>query len=207
MDLSYEVVSGAEQRRMRDVHQPMTQAIRDLIEASILSGVDDETVQNAQKAIEAVTASLAVDMPARRVVLRDEAGTPLPVGSPVIGIRNPVAPPLDVRHTDGRSWSEFDLGIAYEGPPGMVHGGICALIMDHLLGDAASEKLTKMMFTGTITVKYLRGTPLGPLRAEAWVESADGIKTFARGTIADAEGVTVEADGVFITPAWVREAG
>ena len=65
---------------------------------------------------------------------------------------------------DGRCWSEFTLGAAYEGPPGLVHGGICALVLDHLLGEAASEGLTKPRFTGTITLKYLRGTPLGPLR-------------------------------------------
>ena len=34
----------------------------------------------------------------------------------------------------------------------------------------------------------------------------EGIKTFAVGSISDAEGVTVEAEGVFILPKWAREA-
>jgi len=55
-------------------------------------------------------------------------------------------------------------------------------------------------------VKYLRGTPLGPLRAEAFVDRTEGVKTFARGFISDAAGITVEAEGVFIQPAWAREA-
>ena len=102
----------------------------------------------------------------------------------------------------GACWAEFNLGLAYEGPPGLVHGGICALVLDHLLGEAASDGLTKPKFTGTITLRYLRGTPLGPVRAEAFVERIEGVKTYARGYLCDAEGHTVEADGVFIQPAW-----
>jgi acyl-coenzyme A thioesterase PaaI-like protein len=71
--------------------------------------------------------------------------------------------------------------------PGLVHGGMCALVLDQLLGEAASDGLTKPLFTGTITLKYLRGTPLGLLRAEAHVERTEGIKTYARGTLSDAE--------------------
>jgi acyl-coenzyme A thioesterase PaaI-like protein len=63
------------------------------------------------------------------------------------------------------------------------------------------------LFTGTITLRYLRGTPLGPLRAEAFIERTEGIKTYARGYLSDADGRTVEADGVFIRPAWARDAG
>ena len=43
-----------------------------------------------------------------------------------------------------------------------------------MLGEAASDGLTKPLFTGTITLRYLRGTPLGPLRAEASIERTDG---------------------------------
>jgi hypothetical protein len=45
------------------------------------------------------------------------------------------------------------------------------------------------------------------LRAEAFIERIDGFKTFARGYLKDAEGVTVEAEGVFIQPAWARNVG
>ena len=92
-------------------------------------------------------------------------------------------------------------------PPGRVHGGVSALVLDHMLGEAASEGLSRARFTGTITVKYLRGTPLGPLRCDAWIDRTEGAKAFAKGTISDAEGVTVEAEGVFIEPAWARDIG
>ena len=60
--------------------------------------------------------------------------------------------------------------------------------------------------TGTLTLRYRRGTPLGDLRAEAWIDRSEGIKTWAKGHIMDAEGVTVEAEGLFILPRWAREA-
>ncbi len=88
-----------------------------------------------------------------------------------------------------------------------MHGGVCALVLDQILGEAASEGLTKPLFTGTITLRYLRGTPLGPLRAEAAIERTDGIKTYVSGHLSDAEGKTVEAEGIFVQPAWARDAG
>ena len=56
-------------------------------------------------------------------------------------------------------------------------------------------------------MRYLRGTPLGRLRAEAAIERTDGYKTFVSGHMSDAEGKTVEAEGIFIQPAWARDAG
>jgi hypothetical protein len=81
---------------------------------------------------------------------------------------------------------------------------VSALILDHLLGEAASPD-QKPRFTGSITVRYLRATPLGALHVEAVRNRTDGVKTYCTGTIADAGGITVEAEGVFITPRWLRD--
>ena len=123
------------------------------------------------------------------------------LGNVVIGLRNPVAPPLTIRHdADGTVHTEFTLGAAYEGPPGHVHGGVCALILDHVLG-ATAHLPGKPAVTGTLTLRYLRGTPLGrPLHASAHVDRIEGAKTFAVGHIAGPDGVTVSAEGVFIHP-------
>ncbi|WP_304117289.1 PaaI family thioesterase [Mycolicibacterium bacteremicum] len=205
---SYAEISADEHDRQRALYGPLTEAIRKLVDAGIRTGADDDTVRRAQAAIEAVTADLDSrhhDGP--RTMRHAETGRPVTWADPAIGLRNAIAPPLTIEHTeDGRCWSEFSLGAPYEGPPGRVHGGICALVLDHILGEVASEGLVKPRFTGTLTLKYLRGTPLGPLRAEAWVDRAEGIKAFARGQILDAEGVTVEAEGIFIMPAWARPA-
>ncbi|MGB6208737.1 PaaI family thioesterase, partial [Mycobacterium sp.] len=125
-------------------------------------------------------------------------------GNAVIGIRNPIAPPVAIhRDNSGKAWCDLHLGAAYEGPPGHVHGGIAALVLDHLLGEAASDGVNPRL-TGTISLRYVRATRLGQLHAEAITTRTDRVKTFAAGHLADEEGVTVEAEGVFILPRWAR---
>jgi len=209
MDFGFDVISAQEYDRQRMLYEPLTAAIRRLIDAGIHTDVDEAAAREAQAAVEAVTATLERKKRTASNTLRHEdTGRPLAWANPAIGVRNAIAPPMVIHHEpDGRAWSEFTLSGAYEGPPGWVHGGICALVLDHILGEAASDGLTQPKFTGTITLKYLRGTPLGELRAEAYIDRTEGVKTFARGSISDAEGTTVEAEGVFIRPAWARDAG
>lgn len=203
---TFGVLSAAEFERVKAVYAPLAEAVRGLIDATIWTQADDDVVEDARAAIEAVTRSLGEKTrPTGMSYVTD--GHPVPLANAAIGLCNPIAPPMVVHHEDnGRCWSEFVLGSAYEGPPTLVHGGVSALVLDHILGEAASEGMTRPRFTGTITVKYLRGTPLGPLRAEAFLDRTEGVKTYARGFISDAEGITVEAEGVFIQPAWAREA-
>ena len=209
MDFPFTTVSADEYDRLCTLYEPLTQSLRRLIDAGIRTGVDEQTLQQARAAIDAVSDTLESTRFEMTSTLRHAGtGRPLAWANPAVGLRNAIAPPMVIQHeADGTCWSEFDLGLPYEGPPGLVHGGICALVLDHLLGEAASDGLTKPKFTGTITLKYLRGTPLGPLRAEAFVERIEGFKTYARGYLSDADGHTVEADGVFIQPAWARDAG
>ena len=103
------------------------------------------------------------------------------------------------RDASGAAFTDFDLGAPYEGPPGHVHGGVSALVLDHVLGEAASDGETPR-FTGTITMRYLRTTKLGRLHAEAHIDRTEGVKTYVVGHLADEDGITVEAEGVFITP-------
>ena len=206
MDVNYEAITADQHHRLTALYGPLSDAVRELISATIVTDADAENLDDARRAIEAVTKTLRFRETGESAGVRYAVdGRPLAWGNAVIGMRNPIAPPLRVEHgDDGRYWSDFILGAAYEGPPGLVHGGVCALVLDHMLGEAASEGLTKPLFTGTITVRYLRGTPLGRLHAEAVIERTEDIKTFARGSISDAARPTAEAEGVFIRPAWAR---
>jgi Thioesterase superfamily len=207
MRFSNEVMDTGEFERQRDLYEPLACAVRELLDATIRTQADAGTVAEAVRTIDAVTAGLRLNqLDGPRAVRFTADGRGVTWSNPVIGVHNAFAPPLAIERDGQRCWTQFDLGAAYEGPPQHVHGGISALILDHLLGEAASGGLTKPAFTGTITCRYLRGTPLGALRAEAWIDSVDGIKTYAKGFIADAEGPTVEAQGVFIQPAWARDS-
>jgi acyl-coenzyme A thioesterase PaaI-like protein len=209
MDIAFTTVSAEEYDRLCALYEPLTQSLRRLVDAGIRTGVNEQTIRDAQATIDKVAETLEGTRYEASSTLRHEGtGRPLAWANPAVGLRNAIAPPMAIKHeADGSCWAEFSLGAAYEGPPGLVHGGICALVLDHILGEAASEGLTKPLFTGTITLRYLRGTPQGPVRAEAFVERTAGIKTYAKGYLSDADGHTVEADGVFIRPAWARDAG
>ena len=78
------------------------------------------------------------------------------------------------------------------------------MILDHVLGEGASLP-GQPRLTGTLTMRYRRMTRLGDLHTAARIVRTEGIKTYAVGHIADAEGITVEAEGVFITPRWARD--
>lgn len=200
-------ITEAELERQRALYEPFTAAVRDLVDATIRTLVDDDDIRRAQAEIEAVTARLrAHQLDGPYGVRFGRMGRGRPWGNTVVGLRNPAAPPLVVEHDPtGRAWSDFHLGAAYEGPPTLVHGGVSAMILDQMLGEAAGAG-GKPGMTGTLTLTYRRGTPLGDLRAEAWIDRVEGIKTWAKGHLLGPEGVTVEAEGVFILPRWAREA-
>jgi acyl-coenzyme A thioesterase PaaI-like protein len=190
------------------VYAPFTDAVRALVDVTIRTEVDPDEIRAAQAEVEAIVERLRKEQMegAYGVRFRHDGKRGRNWGNAVMGLRNPIAPPLDVRSDGaGRAWSDFHLGAAYEGPPGLVHGGVISLMLDQVLGHAVSTSGRPGM-TGTLTIVYRQGTPLGDLRCEAWVDRREGIKTWGKGRILNAEGeVTAEAEGVFILPKWARD--
>jgi acyl-coenzyme A thioesterase PaaI-like protein len=206
LEWTLENLSADEVARMRSIYEPLTASVRALIDATIRTEVGADAVAAAKAEIDAATARLRSEQVDGSYGIRFTAdGDQMPWGNVVIGVRNPVAPPLEIEQSDdGGVFTDFHLGAAYEGPPGHVHGGVAALVLDHVLGAAASSQ-EKPRLTGTITLRYLRLTRLGELHAEARILRTDGVKTYAVGHLADDEGITVEAEGVFIRPRWARD--
>ena len=205
LDFTLENISAEEVERLRAVYQPLAESVRELIDATVRTEVDAAYVAAAKAEIDSATARLRQKQTEGSFGVRYLAtGERMAWGNAVVGIRNPIAPPVQIqRDADGKSVCDFHLGAAYEGPPGHVHGGVAALVLDHLLGEAASDGINPRL-TGTITFRYVRATRLGNLHAEAVITRTEGVKTYAVGHLADAEGVTVEAEGVFIQPRWAR---
>jgi acyl-coenzyme A thioesterase PaaI-like protein len=179
----------------------LTESVRQLIDATVRTEADDEAVAAAMAEIDSATAKL-------RHHQRDGGwgvrftpdGTGLAWGDAATGLRNPFAPPMVVEH-DGpeKVHSDFRVGAAYEGPPNHLHGGLSALFLDQVLGDAASLGAPDTVAaTGTISFRYQRPTPLGDLHAEAAIQRVDGRKIYTTGHLADANGITVSGEGVFI---------
>lgn len=188
--------------QLESVYAPLAESVRRLLDISIRTEAGPTAVAAAIARIDSAADELSDQLlPGPFGVHRTPDGQTIAWGNAVVGQRNPVAPPLVIHHDpDGLVWSEFVLGAAYEGPPDTVHGGVCALVLDHVLG-ATAHQPDKPAFTGTLTLRYRRPTALGRrLRAEARVDRVDGVKIFAVGHLADEDGVTVEAEGVFIQP-------
>ncbi|AWT53789.1 PaaI family thioesterase [Mycolicibacterium smegmatis] len=196
----------ADAEHARALYEPLTQSVRRLVDLTIRSEADDDAVRRAHRLVDEAAALLGSRAaPGSFGIRTDAAGRPMPWGNVAIGVRNAIAPPLDVhRDADGRATADLVLGAPYEGPPGQVHGGVCALVLDHVLGATAHHR-HQTAFTGTLTIRYVRPTWLGPLRAEAWVDREEGSKTFAVGHLLGPDGeVTAHAEGVFIRPRSAR---
>lgn len=187
-------------RQLESLYGPLAESIRRLVDVSIRTEADPMTVAAVRDKIDGAVRELGASAhPGTFGVQLTPEGQTIAWGNAVVGLRNPVAPPLVLHHEpDGLVWSEFVLGAPYEGPPEHVHGGVSALILDHVLG-ATAHRAGRPAYTGTLTLRYRRRTALGrQLRAQAHIERTEGVKTFAVGHLADEEGVTVEAEGVFI---------
>ena len=118
--------------------------------------------------------------------------------SPVVGPLNPIAPPLIFAFDGERLRGTGALSPAYVGPPGTVHGGVVAMVLDELLG-AVNACLGLGAFTGTLSIRYERPTPISTeLELQSWVERTEGRKVFTVGTISAGGEVTARAEGVFI---------
>ncbi|WP_245672964.1 PaaI family thioesterase [Aldersonia kunmingensis] len=183
---------------------PLADAVRDLVDATIRTTVDNEELDAVREGVaELVNRLRASQLPGPAGVRFNSESRAWNWGNAVVGLGNAVAPPLQTVHDpSGLVHAEVNLGAAYEGPPGLVHGGVTAMLLDHLMGETASGPSQRVIFTGTLTTRYLRGTPLGKVRLEARIDREERRKVFVVATVSDAEGVTVEAEGVFIQPSW-----
>lgn len=201
MQFTTENIDAAELDRRRALYGPLAAAVRELIDATIRTEADEDVVREVHADIAAATAKLrAKQLDGAYGMRMTTSGESVAWGNAAVGLRNAIAPPVVINtDPDGLHWAEFTLGAAYEGPTGLVHGGVGALVLDHVLGVTASS--VTPAFTGTLTLRYRRGTPLGRVRAEARVDRIEGRKIIAVGTLSDADGVTVEAEGIFIRPA------
>lgn len=116
------------------------------------------------------------------------------------GWSNPLSPGLNMWIDGNKAFGTVRCGYAYEGPPGHIHGGFVAAILDQFLGMAQLAGGMPGM-TGSLEMRYLRPTPLNTeLSLEAAVEPAGGRKTRVKGEIRNGDMVTATAEGLFIRP-------
>ena len=120
--------------------------------------------------------------------------------SPLSGRGNAMAAPLVLEFVGDKTYGHATYGEAFEGPPGLVHGGYVISAFDDLLGVAQAASGIAG-FTGTLSVKLLGGTPLHrEIRYEAGVTERSGRKIIAYGRSYLGDQLLAEATGIFIEP-------
>lgn len=193
-------------------------AMRDLISHVVATRAPVEALEGVAEVLEALTRTVAKYPQGRLYEGFSEsanAGDPHAFfdNSPIIGLANPLAPPVQMSIEDDDAGGDVDgdgaggqvvvgrvtFGAPYEGPPGCVHGGYIAAAFDEVLG--MTQSITgRPGMTGTLTIRYRRPTPLfAELRFEGRVDRVEGRKIFTVGrSFANGE-LTCEAEALFIS--------
>jgi acyl-coenzyme A thioesterase PaaI-like protein len=179
-------------------------ALRELVEVSVTTTVGPDEIRAATELARGATERLAAARrPASQLPALDDPSSGRRVFNPVSGAGNPMAPPLVLRQEEGGVVGEATLGVAYEGPPSYVHGGMSALLMDQVLGTAAANAGLWGM-TAHLELDYRGPLPVGErLVLRGRVAENDGRKSLIVGTIALAASPAqplVEARGLFVLP-------
>lgn len=151
------------------------------------------------------TVSIASDTPG--LGWREDDLTACMPYSPITGKRNPIAPPIRMWRDGNEVRGQVIFSPTYAGPPNTVHGGIIAAVFDELLS-MANVISGSAGYTGTLTIKYHRHTPLDrPIELWAVNERSSGRKQFSRGEFRVDGEVTASAEGLFIRPAGATDKG
>lgn len=168
-------------------------AVRELADVVARSGAKPADLHAVSGDLEKQVARLR-ELP-RREWIHDSPFHPV---SLVGGRAHPTGPQLYLSE-DGRGVSgTVTLGPAYEGGPGLVHGGIVSLMFDHAMGTAVFVAGHAAM-TVSLEVRYRAPTPLEvPLHVAAWVDRIDGRKVFVGAEVTADGGRTATATGVFL---------
>jgi len=181
-------------------------AVRRLMDASVLTTAKEPELREVIAAMDALSSQL--EGPGQE---RLRSGTPWPpieemgrgdrAHNPVAGPANPLSPPMLVRVCDdGSIVSDITMRPIHEGPPGGVHGGFVASLLDQLLGTANIVYGVGAM-TAELTIRYRKPTPINvPLKLTARTDNIEGRKVFTSGEITADGVVTAEATGLFIRP-------
>ena len=119
--------------------------------------------------------------------------------NPLDGKSNPIAAPIMVWMDDDGIYGTVTMDWQYEGPPNSVHGGFVAALFDQFLG--IGQKITGQPgMTGTLTVKYLKPTPLNTeLTFTGKVIKVDGRKNTLGAEIWANGELTATCEGIFIS--------
>jgi uncharacterized protein (TIGR00369 family) len=197
-------LSREERAVRRDAVSALGAALRELVDAAVRTEVPIADLAKATAAAGELTALLSGDLrEVPEIAAVDDPETGERWYSPVYGPGSPVAPPMVVEDVpdEGRCVGRVVVGKKHEGPPGLVHGGVVATLLDHVLARSA-RAAGHGGLTATLTVTYRRPVHLGvPLVVTGQLGSVDGRRATATARLVaedDPATTLAEAEAVLI---------
>jgi acyl-coenzyme A thioesterase PaaI-like protein len=172
------------------------EALRRLLDVVVRTGAGPDEMKAAAVAIDELTTRLSCSTVQAGVSLDPDSYRSHM--SLVGGLAHPVAPQLVMQVEGDAGRGEVTVGPVFEGGPGLVHGGIIALLIDHAMGCVAA-RADRPAMTVSLTLRYRRPTPLGvPLTVDVTLDRAEGRQLHLSASITTDGERTVEAEAVFL---------
>ena len=179
-------------------------ALRDLVDAAVRTEVPIADLEKAALLAGELTQLLSADLrEVHEIASVDDPETGERWYSPVYGPGSPVAPPMVVEDfpEEGRCVGRVTVGKKHEGPPGLAHGGVLAILLDHVLARSA-RVAGHGGLTATLTVTYRRPVHLGvPLVLTGRLGTVEGRRATATARLVaedDPATTLVEGEAVLV---------
>lgn len=194
----------AELAERRDAATELGAALRALGDSAVRAEVGADVLRAVTEQVRGLVPQLGEEGRARGEKAAVDSSS-VRMYNPAIGPGSPIAPPMVVEFDGDVAVGTCELGLAYEGPPSYVHGGISALLLDQVLGHAHAASGRGAGMTAELTLRYRAPVPLcTPLRVvgqvvgsrhDRWTDVRAAITTQQ-----DPETELVEGNGLFVVP-------
>ena len=184
--------------------QRLASATRALNEKLVSSDITPELAAELTEKIEDLTTEVSqaeqvdglVDMAKRgeRGTIDDVMGELVSVG----GRSHPCSPELLWQEASNRITGTVRFSQTFEGPPGHVHGGWVAGVLDHIMG-MTRVRTGHPGMTGGLCVRYLKPTPLNQvIDVSAEATELDDKRTEVKATMSYGDTTTATAEAIFV---------
>ena len=186
-------------------------AVRELVEAVLTTDVDSAGRRDATARVREVTAALRAKVrpdalflvrhPDGRVESMSAAssGRLNPQALPIEWLQWPTEPPPGTPPRAVEVTARCTFTAAHGGPPGRVHGGVVALVLDELTGVAVRAAGASGM-TVHLEVSLKGGVPYGvPVDLAARYTGGEGRKAYAAGEVIVAGEVVATATAIYVS--------
>ena len=195
---------GSQEATYWQARQRLASATRALNEKLVSTDIDPELAAVLTEKIEGLAAELRqaqqvtglVDMAKRgqRGTIDDVMGELVSVG----GRSHPCSPELRWQEASNRITGTVKFSQAFEGPPGHVHGGWVAGVLDHLMG-MTHVRTGHPGMTGGLSVRYLKPTPLNQvIEVSAQATELDDKRTQVKAEMRFGATTTATAEAIFV---------